>query len=85
MLIIFFDIKGIVHEEFALEGQPVNWLKVITSAVPCNNFLIMFIHVYFFLPLHVSALVGHLQAEYTNISGSYFTYNGSIVPCALYY
>jgi hypothetical protein len=26
--------------------------------------------------LHVSALVGHLQAEYTIISGNYFTYNG---------
>jgi urate oxidase len=28
----------------------------------------------YFLPLHVSALVGHLQAEYTTISGSYFTF-----------
>jgi hypothetical protein len=27
---------------------------------------------YIFLPLHVSALAGHLQAEYTIILGSYF-------------
>jgi hypothetical protein len=47
MLIIFFHIKGIVHEEFVLEGQTVNWLKVIRSAVPRNTFLMMFIHVYF--------------------------------------
>jgi hypothetical protein len=25
MLIIFFDIKGIVHKEFVLEGQTVNF------------------------------------------------------------
>jgi hypothetical protein len=31
------------------------------------------------LPLHVSALLGHLQAEYTTISGSDFTYNRSVV------
>jgi hypothetical protein len=34
-----------------------------------------------FLQLHVSALDGHLQAEYTIILGSYFTYNGSVVLC----
>jgi hypothetical protein len=34
---------------------------------------------YIFLPLYVSALVGHLQAEYTIILGSYFTHNGSVV------
>jgi hypothetical protein len=27
------------------------------------------------LPLHVSALVGHLQTEYTIILGSYLTHN----------
>jgi hypothetical protein len=37
--------------------------------------------IYILLPLHVSALVGHLQAEYTLISGSYSTYNGSVVLC----
>jgi hypothetical protein len=52
--------------------------EVIRSAVPRNNFLKMFI----LLPLHVLAFVGHLQAEYTTISGSYFTYNASVV---LYY
>jgi hypothetical protein len=36
---------------------------------------------YIFLPLHVSALGGHLQAEYTIILGSYFTHNGSVVLC----
>jgi hypothetical protein len=33
-------------------------------------FLRMFIRVYF-LPLHVSALIGHLRVGYTTISGSY--------------
>jgi hypothetical protein len=32
-----------------------------------------------FLTLHVSALVGHLQAEYTIILRSYFTHNESVV------
>jgi hypothetical protein len=36
---------------------------------------------YIFLPLHVSALAGHLQAEYTIILGSYFTHNRSVVLC----
>jgi hypothetical protein len=36
---------------------------------------------YIFLPLHVTALVGHLQVEYTFILGSYFTHNGSVVLC----
>jgi hypothetical protein len=34
-----------------------------------------------FLPLHVSALAGHLQAEYKIILGSYFTHSGSVVFC----
>jgi hypothetical protein len=50
-------------------------IKVIRSAINRNNFLKMFI----LLPLHVLALVGYLQAEYTTISGSNFTYNGSVV------
>jgi hypothetical protein len=41
----------------------------------------MFIHIYL-LPLHVSALVGHLQAECTIIAGSYCTCNGTVVLCA---
>jgi hypothetical protein len=53
-------------------------IKVSRSAFPCNNFSKMFI----LLPLHVSTPAGHLQAEYATISGSYFTYNGSVV---LYY
>jgi hypothetical protein len=53
------------------------YIRVIRSGVSHNNFLGCL-----FLPLNVSALVGHLQAEYTTISGSYFTYNGSVV---LYY
>jgi hypothetical protein len=35
--------------------------------------------IFILLPLHVSALVGHLQAEHTTILGSYFTDNGSVV------
>jgi hypothetical protein len=31
--------------------------------------------------LHVSALAGHLQAEYTIVLGSYFTHKGSVVLC----
>jgi hypothetical protein len=31
--------------------------------------------------LHVSALAGHLQAEYTIILGSYLTHNRSVVLC----
>jgi hypothetical protein len=33
---------------------------------------------YIFLPLHGSALVGHLHVEYTIILGSYLTRNGSV-------
>jgi hypothetical protein len=42
----------------------------------------MFIHIHLLL-LHVSALVGHPQAEMQLIDGSYCTYNGFIVLCAL--
>jgi hypothetical protein len=30
--------------------------------------------IFYILPLHFSALVGYLQAEYTTISARYFTY-----------
>jgi hypothetical protein len=33
----------------------------------------MFIHIYF-LPLHVLALVGHLQAEYTIIAAAFHAF-----------
>jgi hypothetical protein len=42
MLIIFFDIKGIVHKEFVLAGQTVyltfygNWVKL------CKDFVLNF-------------------------------------------
>jgi hypothetical protein len=42
----------------------------------------MFIHMHL-LPLHVSAFDGHLQEEYTITAGSYCTYSGSVVLCAL--
>jgi hypothetical protein len=42
-------------------------IKAIRSAIPRNNFSNMFIHIYL-LSLHVSALVGHLQEEYTIIA-----------------
>jgi hypothetical protein len=38
-----------------------------------NNFSMCLFYVFYILPLHVSALAGHLQAEYTIILGSYFT------------
>jgi hypothetical protein len=60
-------------------------MKDIRSSFPRNNFLKMFIHIqgeasqlpflyeyihiFMLLPLHVSALVGHLQTEYTIIAG----------------
>jgi hypothetical protein len=49
---------------------------------PSQQLYKMFIPIYL-LPLHVLALVGHLQVEYTIFAGSYCTYNGSIVLCAL--
>jgi hypothetical protein len=52
-------------------------IKAIRNAVPRNNFLKMFIHIYLLL-LQVSALVGHHQVEYTTISGRYLIYNGSV-------
>jgi hypothetical protein len=35
----------------------------------------------YFLPLHVSGLIRHLQEEYTIILGSYFILNESVVLC----
>jgi hypothetical protein len=45
--------------------------KFVRRSVPPNNFSRCLF--YIFLPLHVSALAGHLQAEYTIIPGSYLT------------
>jgi hypothetical protein len=40
----------------------------------------VFILDYFYiLPLHVSEIVGHLQAKYTIILGNYFKDKGSVV------
>jgi hypothetical protein len=53
--------------------------KVVGRTVPRNNSsrsLFIFISA-----LHVSALAGHLQAEYTIIFGKLFHYNGSVVLC----
>jgi hypothetical protein len=52
------------------------FIKVIRRTVPRNNTSWC---LFYILPLHVSALVGHLQAEYTIILGSYCNYNGSVV------
>jgi hypothetical protein len=52
---------------------------VIRETVSRNNFS-YFIFFYLF-PLHVSALVGHLQAEYTIILGTYFTHDEPVVLC----
>jgi hypothetical protein len=47
-------------------------LKRLEEPSLATTFKGVYLYLYL-LPLHVSALVGHLQAEYTNISGSYFT------------
>jgi hypothetical protein len=53
------------------------------NRLPSQQLCKISIHIHL-LPLHVSALVGHLQVEYIQlIAGSYCTYNGSIVLCAL--
>jgi hypothetical protein len=54
----------------------VHFIKVTSIIVLRNNFSRFLFDI---LPLHVSALAGHLQAEYTIILGSYFNYNGSVV------
>jgi hypothetical protein len=58
------------------------FIKVIREIVPRDNSSWCLFIFYIFVPLHVSALVGHLQAAYTTISGSYFTYNGSALLVA---
>jgi hypothetical protein len=45
--------------------------KVIGRTVPRSNSSRCFFYILYFLPLHVSALVGHLQAEFTIILLSY--------------
>jgi hypothetical protein len=60
------------------------FIKVIRRTATRNNFsrclfYIIFYIFFYILPLHVSAIVGHLQAEYSIILGSYFSYNGSVV------
>jgi hypothetical protein len=55
------------------------FIKVIGRTVLRNNFLeCLFI---FISPLQVSALAGHLQAQYTIIFGKLPHYNGSVVLC----
>jgi hypothetical protein len=55
------------------------FIKVIGRTVPRNNCLrCLFI---FILPLHVLALAGHLQAEYTIIFGKLPHYSWSVVLC----
>jgi hypothetical protein len=55
----------------------VYYIDVIGRRVPQNNYLrCLFI---FISPLHISALAGHLQAEYTTIFGKLPHYNGSVV------
>jgi hypothetical protein len=61
------------------EIQDVMNIKVIGGTVPRNNcFRCLFIHV-FISPLHVLALTGHLQGEYTIIFWKLPHYNGSVV------
>jgi hypothetical protein len=55
-------------------------IKVIGRTVPRNNYLRCLLFI-FISPLHVSALAGHLQTEYTIILGKLPHYNGSVVLC----
>jgi hypothetical protein len=72
----FLDNLIILNSDYWF-GLTTKIIKVIGRTVPRNNFLrCLFI---FISPLHVSALAGHLQAEYTIFSGSYLTQNGSVV------
>jgi hypothetical protein len=54
-------------------------LHPVARTVPPNNSSGCLF--YIFLPLHVPAIVGHLQAEYTTILGRYLTRNRSVVLC----
>jgi hypothetical protein len=45
-------------------GQRCMESRFLRSAVPCNNIFKMIIFVFLY-PLHVSALIGHPEAEYT--------------------
>jgi hypothetical protein len=57
-------------------------IKVIRSATPRNNFFKMFIYVYS-LPIHVSALVGHLHVEYRINYWKLLHLQWIVVLCAL--
>jgi hypothetical protein len=54
-------------------------IRVIGRTVLCNSFLRCLFT--FISPLHVSALAGHLQAEYTIIFGMLPHYSGSVILC----
>jgi hypothetical protein len=56
-------------------------IKVTRRTVPCNNSSRCLFYILYFFLLHVSALAGRLQAEYTIILGSYLNHNGSVVLC----
>jgi hypothetical protein len=66
-LMLYFFYFGVLH--------PVACIISLATTFPGVYFI------FYILPLQISALVGHLEAEYTIILGSYFTHNGSIVLC----
>jgi hypothetical protein len=55
------------------------YVRVIRRTVLPNKFLRCLFFIFYIFLLHISTLVGHFQAEYTIILGSYFNYNGSVV------
>jgi hypothetical protein len=63
------------------EGSVTGFAKVI-EVPSLATVSPRYIHIYF-LPLQVSPLVGHLHAIIQLIVGSFRTYNGSVVLCAL--
>jgi hypothetical protein len=84
------DQRSCFYNDFVKRQWSINMLQYRCPGLSfqANSFLItikattlqgVYFILYIFLPLHVSALAGHLKAEYTIVLGSYFTHSGSVV------
>jgi hypothetical protein len=58
--------------------------RLLEESSFATTFLLVYF-IFYILPLHVSALAVHPQAEYAIILGSYFTHNGFIIRTYLLY